>query len=369
MKQIRVLVLAALLGTAAVNSTAQVGIAGGYCGAEAPYGMNLMWTLYSDSTLRISGSGDMADYYSAIEPNRPWENYFDKIKTIIIGDSVTSIGGYAFPPFLYLPITSSVTIGNSVTKIGGGAFRNCFNLASLTITATIPPILYSNTFQNVSATIPVHVPCGSISAYQNSAYWSNFSNYIGIGFTDTTFIFDTVCYGMPYNNNDFNITEGAGIYCRTIPSVHYCDSVIRLTLAEYPLVSIMQYADTIYYGGMYNDANFTNLTQAGTYYDTLISVRGCDSIIELTLTVTGVGIVETDNYPSLRIYPNPTDGLLLIEIAGRLPNDVQGIEVYDETGKILLSLQSLQSFLDISHLPSGTYFIRINNRINKINKK
>ena len=53
------------------------------------------------------------------------------IKSVVIPDSVTSIGAGAFSR---CPLTS-VTIPDSVTSIGESAFRGCKNLSSLTIPA------------------------------------------------------------------------------------------------------------------------------------------------------------------------------------------------------------------------------------------
>ena len=47
-----------------------------------------------------------------------------------IGNSVTSIGDYAFQ---YCKALTSVTIGNSVTSIGEYAFEYCFSLTSVNI--------------------------------------------------------------------------------------------------------------------------------------------------------------------------------------------------------------------------------------------
>ena len=390
--KIRTVILAALLGLVAVNnSTAQSIIDGGGCGKQ---GYNLMWYLYSDSTLIIYGSGDMEDFTSMIpEAKRPWDYYRDLIKTVIIGDSVTSIGISAFAPsMLGNHSFTSVIIGNGVTSIGGSAFAHCYgltsitipesvtsiedlafgdciNLSSLTIYAVTPPVLIlfpsspygTGVFLNVPKTIPVYVPCEAVPAYRDSAGWSDFNNYIGMGFTDTTFIFDTVCYGAVYNDNDFNITEGSGIYYRTMPSIYNCDSVICLTLAEYPFVPITQYADTIYYGETYDDANFTGLTDAGTYYDTLQTINDCDSIIELTLIVTGVGIAEASYELQVTSY-----------------------EIYNMVGQLLLSLPSLRGTQCRSNpeiidcfanarndvnLPQGIYFIKLQTNKGTITKK
>ena len=62
-----------------------------------------------------------------------------QVTEYIIGDSVTSIGNYAFCNCNGL---TSVTIGNSVTSIGRGAFRDCFGLTSLTIPNSVTSIGY-----------------------------------------------------------------------------------------------------------------------------------------------------------------------------------------------------------------------------------
>jgi len=71
----------------------------------------------------------------------------------------------------------------------------------------------------------------------------------------------------------------------------------------------------------------------------------------------GVGIVETDNYPSLRIYPNPTNYEL------KITNYEGGeVQIYDLMGRTLMSLRTLEfpeTTIDVSHLPSGMYFLKI----------
>jgi hypothetical protein len=81
-----------------------------------------------DSTLTISGTGDMPDYIyvSPYKANTfkiaPWFSHKNKIKKVVIEDGVTSIGNEAF--FLCSSL-ASITIPNSVTSIGKGAFSNC----------------------------------------------------------------------------------------------------------------------------------------------------------------------------------------------------------------------------------------------------
>ena len=60
-----------------------------------------------------------------------------KIKTVTIGSSVTSIGGYAFKDCTGL---TSVTIPDSVMSIGYSAFSCCFEIISITIPSSVTSI-------------------------------------------------------------------------------------------------------------------------------------------------------------------------------------------------------------------------------------
>ncbi|MDD3667523.1 MAG: leucine-rich repeat domain-containing protein [Bacteroidales bacterium] len=103
------------------------------------------------------------------------------LTSITIPNSVTSIGCRAFYSCTGL---TSIIIGTSVTSIDIMAFRNCSSLTSITCLATTPPILNSNdtydsdnsfVFYDVPKTIPVYVPCESLSAYQSAPQWNDFN--------------------------------------------------------------------------------------------------------------------------------------------------------------------------------------------------
>ena len=63
-----------------------------------------------------------------------------------------------------------------VQLVGASAFGGCFSLTSITSHATNPPTIYSNPFSSVNADIPVYVPCGCVSAYNNANGWNYFTN-------------------------------------------------------------------------------------------------------------------------------------------------------------------------------------------------
>ena len=107
-------------------------IASGTCGAE---GDNLTWTLDSDGILTISGTGAMADYAfdnsnSTSTITTPWYIYKSNIKSIVIGDGVTSIGNHAFYD---CRDAIGITIPDSVASIGDMAFASCGRLTSIAV--------------------------------------------------------------------------------------------------------------------------------------------------------------------------------------------------------------------------------------------
>ena len=97
---------------------------------------------------------------------------------LTIPESVTTLDIYAFANCYQL---QSVDIGPNVGIINFGAFYRCESLSSITVRPETPPALGtpdigSEVFQNVPTTIPVYVPCGSLSAYQSASGWSSFTN-------------------------------------------------------------------------------------------------------------------------------------------------------------------------------------------------
>ena len=97
--------------------------------------------------------------------------------SLIIGDSVTTIGYRAF--WGSGGFTGSLILGSSVTTIGERAFNNCTRIISLCSHAETPPYLGTNAFPyTYILDIPVTVPCGAMSAYQNASGWSQFTNYL-----------------------------------------------------------------------------------------------------------------------------------------------------------------------------------------------
>ena len=94
-------------------------VAFGHCGDS------ITWTLYESGNLTLSGSGEMWNY-SYYVPF--FKDYV--IKTVTIGDGITSIGDAVFEGCSGL---TELTLPNSVTSIGSGAFEGCTGLEKITV--------------------------------------------------------------------------------------------------------------------------------------------------------------------------------------------------------------------------------------------
>ena len=165
-----VLLLASLLPVSAFADTT----ASGTCGA------NLTWTLDSDGTLTISGTGAMKNYYpSNNDTTAPWGENCSLIKSVVISDGVTSIGSGAFYKCSSL---TSVTIPDGVTSIGSGAFENCSSLTSVTIGNSVTSI-GNYAFENCSSLTSVTIP-DSVTSIEDSVF-SGCSNLTSVTIPDS----------------------------------------------------------------------------------------------------------------------------------------------------------------------------------------
>lgn len=185
-----VIMLCAMLPMTALTAHAE--IISGTCGAQ---GNNLTWGLDVESgALYITGNGAMAD-------DSPFVQHYDIIKTVFIGDGVTTIGAFAFErcnkitsvtisdsvysiernAFWYCTSLTDLTIPDSVRYIENSAFYGCTALSDLTIGNSIESI-YSNAFSGCTSltgvTIPANVSKIASGAFSecNNLQWVNILN-------------------------------------------------------------------------------------------------------------------------------------------------------------------------------------------------
>jgi hypothetical protein len=93
----------------------------------------------------------------------------------------------------------------------------------------------------------------------------------------------TVCSGLSYNFNGQLLTA-SGTYYDTLATVNGCDSIVTLNLVI-SLLNTSSISASICPTGFYNFYGRI-LTDAGVYTDTVSSLGGCDTIVTLALTKT-----------------------------------------------------------------------------------
>ena len=134
-------------------------------GGEAFAGCSSLTAITIPENSQLTSIGEGAFYYCS------------SLTAITIPESVTSIGEGAFSGCSSL---TAITIPEGVTSIGSFVFDGCSSLTAITCHAVTPPTIDSDTFQGVDKGIPVYVPAGSVEAYKEAKYWSEFTNYVGI---------------------------------------------------------------------------------------------------------------------------------------------------------------------------------------------
>ncbi len=180
-----------------------------YTDANGTYhGYDLTWS-FDDSTgvLTISGSGAMQNWYNIEEI--PWREFRSQIKSVDLGDGITTIGNMAFAECVNL---TSVDIPDSVTSIGAEAFYNCEQLTSISVPDNLTSI--------------------GFDAFAESGYYWCYDNWDGE---------DAVLYLSEYvidsrplvANGSYSIREGTRLiadgafwYCDGLTSITIPDSVI-----------------------------------------------------------------------------------------------------------------------------------------------
>ena len=182
------------------------------------------WTLYSNGTLDITGTGAMPDFAS--HKDQPWYTTNHLIKKIVIGKDITSIGNYAFCyaqkvteivfeegsqlnrvgvlSFFNVPSVKSVVLPETVTSINAYAFGDCFALENVYIPQGTGYI-YKTAFAN-SKKVVLNVSEGT--------YAHEFAMNNGVAYETRQFVYVPVASGKltdtifwsRYENGELHIT-------------------------------------------------------------------------------------------------------------------------------------------------------------------
>ena len=274
-------------------------IKSGSCGA------NVKYELYDDYTLRIYGNGEMDsfDYWGdgvLHDTSVPWISEVKKIKSVVIEDGVTHIGGDSFHNCYAL---TKVSIPNSVKSIGYTAFRECYALTKVTIPNSVNHIA-EEAFYGCRSLAEVNIPNGITSI----------GNYVfnGCALTELT---------IP--SSVTSIGEGAFSFCPfteiTIPS---------------NVKSVGKYA---FYNCSLEKVNISNgVTSIGDY------ALLCD---KLKYVKIGENVTEIGD----QAFPQYHDEDLVIEITSETPATLYNVESLGFLCTIYVPENALETYLNAKY--------------------
>ena len=227
------------------------------------------------------------------------------ISTINIGDSVQRIPGYFVSGRTSL---ISVTIPNSVDSIGVYAFYNCTSIGRIDLQSVTPPIISSNSFQNVNSAIPVYIPCGSLSNYSNSNWGTRFPNLqenqvfsLGVAVNDSTMgmalILSNTCANsaiQAYAYDGYNFvgwSDGSTMNPRVVTLTRdtVFTAIFEANVQRYTItvMSANNNMGTVSGGGTYEEGTQATITATPAENHHFVSWNDGNTDNPRTITVTG----------------------------------------------------------------------------------
>lgn len=166
------------------------------------------------------------------------------------------------------------------------------------VTVTVNPILNSTTNAsicqggNYSFAGQTYTTAGTFPVTLQSVYGcdSIATLNLSINPVPNTVLTESICQGSTFSFNGQNIGN-AGQYTQVLQTQSGCDSTVILNLTVNPVLSATL-NETICAGESFTFFG-QNLTTSGNYSETLQTVSGCDSVVNLVLNVTPLPAAPT----------------------------------------------------------------------------
>ena len=278
-----------------VDFSAYASVETGKCGDNLKYSLDT-----ETGVLTISGTGKMTDYSGTDSHSPFYQN--SNIKSVIIGDGVTSIGSSAFRVCTSL---TSVTIQDGVTSIGDCAFYYCTSLTSVTIPDSVTSI-ENEAFSSCTSLTSIDYN-GTVSQWNSISVYGNVSKIIKC--TD----------GIIGNGNTVTIDNlKYRIYDDTASLVDYTNTPKNLMIPE----SVWYEGYTFKVTSIGNSAfssceSLTNVTIPNSVTNIgEDAFSGCESLTSVTIpnSVTSIGVSAFSECISLTSVTIP-DSVTSIKIS------------------------------------------------------
>jgi hypothetical protein len=108
--------------------------------------------------------------------------------------------------------------------------------------------------------------------------------------------------------------------------------------------------------------NLTNIatSDAGNYTCVMTNECGTTTTMVLHLTVNCLGTTTIANFEeSVKLYPNPTNGVLNIDLPANIDVNITSLKVIDLLGQEILVSNTNTTKIDVSYLPIGIYILSL----------
>ena len=227
----------------------------------------------------------------------------------LLGHSLKHIGEHAFANCSSIP---TISLPSSVETIGSWAFMGCSSIDHITSKAQTPPVIDSTTWAwSSSITVPLYIPCGSLTDYTQTEFWNYF---IDIQERPMEYELTLLANYETYGKVIYNCTT----------------SQIEAIPAEYR--HFVKWSD-----GITDNPRTINISSDTSF----------TAIFEIGLGVSQAMDID------IHFYPNPTSGIITFN-----RSDIQKIEVLDIMGRMVRIFEH-EHVIDLSDIKSGTYMLRV----------
>lgn len=182
-----------------------------------------------------------------------------------------------------------------------------------------------------------------------------FGEYVTLTGTGGIFMYwDFVVDGVPF------IAQTSGSYVLYGASIEGCQSTdtVFVSVNEATSNTITVSAIDSY------TINGTTYSSSGSYTQVLSNAAGCDSLLTINLTLDFTGLNE--NQQQFSLYPNPVKDIFVLIVVPKLIG--QEIQMMNIEGKGVISpmISAVNQSINVQHLPSGIYFVKIGEGVQKL---
>jgi hypothetical protein len=255
-------------------------------------------------------------------------------------------------------VTEFPTTSTMIVVYGTNTLTGCVATVSANVVVNPSPVVFA-----VPSKVQVCPGENSyISAYGASSYaWSNGANgnviTVSPNATTTYSVIGTNQYGCA-------TTASVSIIVKPLPVLNLLASNNDMCAGELLTLTGNGAPNVIWYSSSSpillqgNPINIT-LTTGTTFTAVGTGTNGCTSKSIVSINVSPcTGLSEHLKDGQMKVYPNPTNGMLNIELKG---SAIQGVEITDISGRLMLITDSNTptSQIDISNLANGVYYAKI----------